>query len=72
MALMMGSIDTVRQSITYLVIIGFTEPIADQLYNGHHHCKDIFACMLLVTLYGFFMKLPSEINHLIPIFWMEG
>ena len=60
MSLMMGSIEVVRQSVTYLVTIGFSESIADQLYNGHHHCKDIFACMLLVTLYGFFMKLPIE------------
>ena len=36
--------------------IGFSEPIADQLYNGHQQCKDIFCCML----YGFFMKLPSD------------
>jgi hypothetical protein len=60
MSLMMGFIEAVRQSGTYLVTIGFSETIADQLYNGHHHCKDIFACILLVTLYGFFMKLPSE------------
>jgi hypothetical protein len=31
MSLMMGSIEAVRQSVTYLVAIGFTEPIADQI-----------------------------------------
>jgi hypothetical protein len=57
----MGYIEALRrQSVTYLVAIGYSEPIADQLYNGHHHCKEIFACMLLVTLYGFFMTFPSE------------
>ena len=60
MSIMMGSIEAVRQPIVYLMSIGFSEPIADQLYNGHQQCKDIFCCMLLVTLYGFFMKLPSE------------
>ena len=33
MSLMMGSIDAVRQSVTCLVTIGFSEPIADQFYT---------------------------------------
>ena len=60
MSLMMGSIEVVRQPIVYLTSIGFSEPIADQLYNGHQQCKEILSGMLLVNLYGFFMKLSSE------------
>ena len=55
MSLMMGLIEVVQQPMVCV-----TSTLADQLYNGHQQCKEIVSCMLLVTLYGFFMKLPSE------------
>ncbi len=55
--LMMGSTGTIGHSVEYLESLGFTEPVADSIFN-RRHCKDVFICLLLVTMYSFIMKIP--------------
>ena len=55
--LMMGSVGTIGHSVGYLESLGFSEPSADSIFN-RRHCKDIFICLFLVTMYSFVMKIP--------------
>jgi hypothetical protein len=49
--LMMG------HSVGYLESLGFSEPVADSIFN-RRHCKDVFICLYLVTMYSFIMRIP--------------
>ena len=44
--------------VEYLVGLGFNEPTAEFLYNKDK-CKYLFACMLIVIAYLFFMKISQ-------------
>ena len=55
--LMMGSVGTIGHSVGYLESLGFSEPSADSTFN-RRHCKDVFICLFLVTMYSFVMKIP--------------
>ena len=55
--LMMGAVGTIGHSVGYLESLGFSEPCADSIFN-RRHCKDVFICLFLVTMYSFVMKIP--------------
>ena len=54
---MMGAVGTIGHSVGYLESLGVLEPSADSMFN-RRHCKDVFICLLLVTVYTFVMKIP--------------
>ena len=55
--LKMGSTGITGHSVGYLESLRFTKPVADSIFN-RRHCKDVFICLLLVTMYSFIMKIP--------------
>ena len=55
--LMMGAVGTIGHSVGYLESLGFSEPCADSIFN-RRHCKDVFICLFLVTMYTFVIKIP--------------
>ena len=55
--LMIGSVGTGTHSVGFLESLGFSEPVADSIFN-RRHCKDVFICLFLVTMYSFVMKIP--------------
>ena len=54
----LGTVGPIVDHVEYLVGLGFNEPTAEFLYNKDK-CKYLFACMLIVIAYLFFMKISQ-------------